>query len=111
MTWRDTLDLEILGGVAGQLKDFGGKVLKDGGKVDGSLGSDARFLAGDVAEMTLDTTTWELKSCAIRMRLGWLSSKVSTLSSGLATSLSFTSWHFDRCYLGYWINKSPCGMY
>jgi hypothetical protein len=37
----DTLHLEVLAGVAGQLKDLGGEVLKDGGRVDGSSGADA----------------------------------------------------------------------
>jgi hypothetical protein len=34
----DTLDLEILGGVAGQFEDFGSEVLKNSGHVDGSWG-------------------------------------------------------------------------
>lgn len=61
MARGDALDLEILGGIAGQLKHLGGEVLQDSGQVDGSLGSDASLLAGDVAEMTLDTTAGELQ--------------------------------------------------
>jgi hypothetical protein len=38
---RDALDLEILGGVAGQLEDFGGEVLEDGSDVDGSWESES----------------------------------------------------------------------
>lgn len=33
---RDTLDLQILGGVAGQFQHFGSQVLEDSGHVDGS---------------------------------------------------------------------------
>jgi len=65
----DTLDLEVFGGVASQLENFGGEVLQNSGKVDGGLGSNACLLAGDVAEMTLYTTTRELKSGACRVRL------------------------------------------
>jgi len=32
---RDALDFEIFGGVAGEFKDFGREVLKNGGDVDG----------------------------------------------------------------------------
>ena len=34
VTGRDALDFEILGSVAGELEDFGGEVLEDGGDVD-----------------------------------------------------------------------------
>ena len=33
--------LVVSGGVSGELKDFGGEVLDDGGQVDGGSGSDA----------------------------------------------------------------------
>lgn len=36
MSWSDTLDLEILGSVACEFKDFGSEVLQDGGDIDGS---------------------------------------------------------------------------
>lgn len=61
MAGRDTLDLEIFGSVSGQLEDFGGEVLQDGGEVDCCLGSDTSLLTGDVSEMALDTTAWELE--------------------------------------------------
>lgn len=35
MTRGNTLDLEILGGVAGKFKDFGGQILEDGSYIDG----------------------------------------------------------------------------
>lgn len=59
---RNALDLEILGGVACELEDFGGKVLQDGGQIDRGLGADARLLARDGAEVTLYTTARELQT-------------------------------------------------
>ena len=35
MTGRDSLDLEILSGVAGEFEYFGGEVFEDGSDVDG----------------------------------------------------------------------------
>ena len=32
---RDTLDFEVLGGVAGEFEDLGGQVFENGGDVDG----------------------------------------------------------------------------
>lgn len=37
MTGRDTLNLKVLGSVAGEFEDFGGQVFEDGSDVDGSL--------------------------------------------------------------------------
>lgn len=58
---RDTLDLEILGGVSGKLEDFGGEVLEDRGHVDSSLRSDAHLVLGLGLQETLDTAAWELE--------------------------------------------------
>lgn len=60
MAWRDALDLQVLRGVSGKLENFGGKVLQHGSEIDGCLGTDARLLAGDVAEVALYATAWEL---------------------------------------------------
>jgi hypothetical protein len=38
MAWRNTLDLQVLCGIAGELEDFGGEVFEDSGDVDGSCG-------------------------------------------------------------------------
>lgn len=59
---RDALDFEILGSVACEFEDFGGKVLEDGGQVDRGLGADARLLARDGTEMTLYAAARELQS-------------------------------------------------
>ncbi len=40
VTGGDTLHLKVLAGVSGKLEDLGGEVLKDGGGVDGSCGTD-----------------------------------------------------------------------
>ena len=63
MSWRDSLDLQILGGVSGQLEDLGGQVLKDGGRVDGGGSSDTSALDAPSLEVSVDTSNWELKSC------------------------------------------------
>ena len=87
VTRGDALDLEVLGGVlfdmisklglgrsrtvqetregiglthSGELEDFGGEILKDGGHIDGSLGSDTHLVLGVVLKEALDTSAWEL---------------------------------------------------
>ena len=58
---RNTLDLEILRGVSGKLKNFSGEVLENRGKVDGCFGADARLLAGDATKVALYATARELQ--------------------------------------------------
>ena len=60
MAGRDTLDLEVLAGVAGELEDLGGQVLKDGGRVDGGGGTDTLGLLDGGLKETVDTTDGEL---------------------------------------------------
>lgn len=60
VTGRDALDLEVLGGVAGQLEHLGSEVFEDGGDVDGGLGADAHFLLGVVFEEALYAAAGEL---------------------------------------------------
>ena len=62
MAGRDTLDLEVLAGVSGELEDLGGQVLKDGGRVDGGGGTDTLGLLDGGLEETVDTTDGELSS-------------------------------------------------
>lgn len=45
---------------SGELEDFGGEVLKNGGHVDGGLGSDTHLVLGVVLEEALNTSAWEL---------------------------------------------------
>ena len=60
MTWRDALDLEILGGVACKLENLSSEVLENGGEVNAGFGANARLLARDGTKMTLYTTAGEL---------------------------------------------------
>ena len=41
MSWRDSLDLQVLRGVTCELKDLGSEVLEDGSAVDGRGGTDS----------------------------------------------------------------------
>ena len=57
----DPLLLVITGSVAGQLEDLSGQVLHDSGEVDWGASSDTLGVVA-LAEKTVDTTDWELKS-------------------------------------------------
>jgi hypothetical protein len=58
MAGDDTGLLVVAGGVSGQLEDLSRKVLKDGGEVDGSTGTDTLGVVA-LAEQTVDTTDGE----------------------------------------------------
>lgn len=58
---RDTLDLEVLCGVAGELEDFGRQVFEHGRHVHGRLCRDAHLVLRVRLEETLDTTAGELE--------------------------------------------------
>lgn len=58
----DTLHLEILTGVTGQLQNFGGEVLENGSAVDGSGGTDTTVRGGSVLQMTMDTSDGKLQT-------------------------------------------------
>ena len=62
VAWCDALDLEILGCVAGEFEDFGGKVFENCGDVDGGFRSDAHLVLGLRLEETLDTSAGKLMS-------------------------------------------------
>jgi hypothetical protein len=65
----DALDFEVLRGVAGELKDFGGEVLEDSGDVNGGFGANAHFVLGLRFEETLDATAREL-GCRCELACG-----------------------------------------
>ena len=69
MAGRNALDFEILGGVAGKLKNFSGEVLQDGGGVDGRGGANALLLGHTLFQVTVNTANWELKTSARRAGL------------------------------------------
>ncbi len=82
MAGGDTLHLQILGGVTGQLENLkpmtimvkfrferlalethlSSQVLEDGGRVDGGGGADATVGGGAVLQVPVDTTDRELKA-------------------------------------------------
>lgn len=57
----DTLDVHVLGSIAGQLEQLGSQVLQDGSAVDGSGGSDTASSVGALLQETVDTTDRELR--------------------------------------------------
>lgn len=60
MTGSNALDLEILGSVACQFENFGGKILQNSSDIDSSFGSDAHLVLCIVLQETLDATAREL---------------------------------------------------
>ena len=77
--------------IASKLKDLSSEVLKDGGQVDGSTGTDT---GGELAllQKAADTGHRELKSSLGRLRSGLLASSTSSLSSfSFSTHLNFTT--------------------
>lgn len=62
VTRRDTLHLQILGRVAGQLEDLSGQVLEDGSGVDSRGRTDASVASRAVLQVPVDTTDGELES-------------------------------------------------
>lgn len=62
MAGGDALHLEVLGGVSGKLEHLGAEVLKDGGAVDGSGGSDAVVGLDALLQVAVDTSDRELRA-------------------------------------------------
>jgi len=102
---HDTLFLVITSGVASQLEDLGGEVLKHGSKVNCilrvsiALGEEScphtrctsTNALGVVAflQETMDTTNWELEASLCRTRLLGFAFSGSSLSGlGLSSSLA-----------------------
>lgn len=57
----DTLDLQVLRGVTGELENLSSQVLEDGSRVDGSSGTDTTTSVAAVLEEAVDTTDGELR--------------------------------------------------
>jgi hypothetical protein len=68
--------LVVPGGITCQLENLSGQVFHDGSQVHGGTGTDTLSIVS-LAEKTMDTTNWELKS--------------SSVGSGLCLSLNFAS--------------------
>merc|ERR1719461_308528 len=88
MSGGDSLHLQVLTGVTGQLEDLSGEVLQDGGAVDGSGGSNTATAEGPGLQMTVDPSNRELKSSSGAPRDGLLLGL-----PGIFTS--FTSSHLE----------------
>lgn len=58
MTGNDTGLLVVTSGIASQFEDFGSEVLQDGGKVDGSTGTDTLSIVA-LPQQTMNTAHWE----------------------------------------------------
>ena len=86
----DTLHLQILAGISGQLEDFGSEVLQNGRSVNGGGGSDTVSLVDRVLEETVDTTDGELKSSLARTRLRGLLGCRSLSSLSALSSFAFS---------------------
>ena len=58
---RDSLDLEVLGRVTGELKHLGSQVLEDGGRVDGRGCADSAVGTDPGLEESVDPSNGELE--------------------------------------------------
>jgi len=89
VTRDDTGLLVVTGGVASQLEDFRGEILKDGSEVDRSTGTDALSIVS-LSEEAVHATNRESEA-----RLGGARLRVLG-TARLATGLAAAS-HFDVC--------------
>merc|ERR1719181_1717396 len=92
MARRDSLDLQILGGVARQLENFGGQILHNGGGVDSGRVTDARLRVDTLLQHTMETTDGELETGTRRTRQRLLlllaDADLSTLAADAKAALS-----------------------
>ena len=72
MAGSDTLHLQILGGVASQLKHLGSQVLQDSAGVHSSGGTHTLVVAHTLLQETVNTTYRELQTSTSRSGLGGL---------------------------------------
>ena len=83
----DPLLLVVTGSVASQLEDLSGEVLHNGSQVHWGTSSDTLGVVA-LAEKTVDTSNWELKSCTSRASLG-LGTSLASLSTSRHDNRSF----------------------
>lgn len=60
MPWGDTLDLQVLTSVTGQLQHLGSEVLEDSSRVDSSGGTHSLLSMDSALQKPVDTTDREL---------------------------------------------------
>ena len=95
--WDDPGLLVVPGGVSGQLEDLGGEVLKDGGEVDWSAGSDSGGVLSGL-QIPADPSDGELES------------SLGGLGDGLLGALSLSSSR-RGCFGLVWFGFCVCGSF
>ena len=60
MSWSNSLDLQVFGGVSGELKDLSGQILQDSSSVDSGGSSDSRVGCDSALQESVDSSHWEL---------------------------------------------------
>ena len=62
MSWGDSSDLEILGGVSGELQDFGSQVFEDSSTVNCGGSSDTILSRDSALQESVNSSDGELES-------------------------------------------------
>ena len=60
MSWSNSLDLQVLGGVSGEFEDLSGQVLEDSGSVNGGGSSDSGVGCDSALQESVDSSHGEL---------------------------------------------------
>ena len=60
MSWSNSLDLQVFGGVSGELEDLSGQVLEDCGSVNGGGSSDSGVGCDSALQESVDSSHGEL---------------------------------------------------
>ena len=89
MAGRNALDFEILGGVAGKLKNFSGEVLHDGSRVDCCRGTNTLSFGRSEFQETVNSSNWKLKTSTRATRLRCFFGRGSFASLSSFSSFSF----------------------
>ena len=94
MSGGDSLHLQVLTGVAGQLEDLSREVLQDGGAVHGGGGSNSAAAEGPALQMTMDPRNVFMKQSSSFYTLAFLS-YLPTGNCSPALALLDTAFCFD----------------
>lgn len=97
MAGSDTLHLEILAGVASELEDLGGEVLKDGGRVDSRSGADTLGILDGSLEETVHTTDRELLQRAGQFKQEQVTAVMMSNDQGFHVTLGAKCDSYIKC--------------
>ena len=61
MSWCDSSDFEIFGGISSQFEYLGTEVLEDRGAVDSGSRTDSVLLSDSLFEESVESSNWELE--------------------------------------------------